>query len=282
MGKQCYILPDFIVIGANKAGTTSVANYLNDCPQVGMSRIKEPMFFSSINIKKSIDKHSATLANPYFALNLKEYSELFEHHNPKIVRLYGEASTSYLANPRISAPMIRSIVPDVKLIAILREPIDRVISAYKMTYGNKIETRTLSEIIDEYCKNNLEYKIKNQHGVKQYIENGFYYQLLKIYFDYFPKEKILLLKYDDLKKDPRTFMNKIFHFLRIEPCASDFSRIYNTQYMHLKGKKVVVTDEDRVKLAKIFYNEIKNLLKFIDVSDWLSKYNLIFNRNDKS
>jgi len=273
MSKNCYIFPDFIIIGANKAGTTSVANYLNISKEIKISKIKEPMFFTSIYTEKnSIDKSSATLANPYKVLSLKEYSKLFESSDSNI-RLYGEASTSYLANPKTAAPLIRSIISDVKLIAILREPIDRALSAYKMTFGNGMEKRSFDQIIEDFYKMNKNLKIRDRQGVKHYIENGFYYQLLEVYYKYFPEKNILLLKYDELVNNPKLFMKKIFDFLCVTPYEIDFSKKYNTYERHLKGKKIIISDSIKRRLAEIFYKEIQKLSKYINVDDWLNYYN---------
>ena len=73
MGKMSIILPDFIIIGANKAGTTSIANYLAQHPEIKISTVKEPMFFSSEPNYNSASLKDSSLGKPYFARTLKEY-----------------------------------------------------------------------------------------------------------------------------------------------------------------------------------------------------------------
>ena len=271
MPKQTFILPDFIIIGANKAGTTSIANYLREHEQVKISDVKEPMFFSSITKKHSIKINESKIGNNYTALNIIEYSRLFENYTESVT-VFGEASTSYLANSSISAPIIRSIVPEAKIIAILREPADRAISAYKMTFGSGIETRSFSEVIKDFNLNNPKKKVQRAQGVKHYFENGFYSQLIKPYYDFIDAEKILIVKYDDLVNEPTSFINKIFHFIGIEERKIDTTKRYNTQDRHLQGKDIFITDEDLKALYEIFYDDVKELSKYIDVKEWLEKY----------
>ena len=272
MGKRCYILPDFIIIGANKAGTTSISKYLKAHEEIKMSDIKEPMFFSSIGKTSSVARKDSTLGNTYTALTIDEYSALFENYGEK-VRLFGEASTAYLANPAISAPMIRSIVPEAKLIAVLREPADRAISAYKMTYGSGVEQRSFTQIIDDFLQNNPKRQIHKRHGVRHYIENGFYFQLLQPFMEYIDREQILILKYDDLVTNPHSFMSRIFNFLEIEPPQNtDFSIRYNTAERHLKGTDITVKDVDMHRLYKIYKDEMKRLSEITDTGEWLQRY----------
>jgi hypothetical protein len=264
MAKKCIILPDFIIIGANKAGTTSVANYLNMHPNIKISTVKEPMFFNSLPSQISQTKDNANLEKPYFALDLDEYSSMFETKDKKI-KLYGEASTAYLANPVRSAILMKKIVPDVKIIVILREPTQRAISAYKMCYGNKIEDRPFDEIASN-AKNEL--KILDNHGVKEYIRNGLYSQLLEPYSLYFNSNKILLLNYEKLVQTPRQFMGKIFEFLKVKSENIDYTKKYNEANEHTRKRKTTITNESIEKLDLAFKEDLKILE---------TKYNFTFN-----
>ncbi|PHS36195.1 MAG: hypothetical protein COB07_12675 [Sulfurovum sp.] len=250
------ILPDFIIIGANKAGTTSVANYLNSNISINISTVKEPMFFNSLPSTISETKENANLAKPYFALDIYEYSSLFESKNENI-KIYGEASTAYLANPKRSALLMRKIVPNVKIIAILREPTERAVSAYKMCYGNSIENRTFKDIVAN-AQNEL--KIIDNHGVKEYIRNGLYSQLLEPYFSYFNSENILLLNYDELKYSPKIFMERISKFLNIELNHVNYTKKYNEASEHTSKREYPIDSEDIQRLNSI-YEEEKCILK---------------------
>lgn len=263
MGKQHLTLPDFIILGANKAGTTSVARYLASNPDICISTIKEPMFFSAMPDKTSAKKDGATLENPFFSITLPDYSALFEKGNATV---FGEASTSYLANPDPTAKWIRKIVPDVKLVAILRDPASRAASAYKMCYGNGLEKRSFTEIVDHAAD---ELSIHKAHGVTEYIRNGLYSQLLRPYFDLFPTEQLLLIRYDDFKEHSQNVIDQITQFIGAQPFAYDVSTRYNTEADHTN--KQLINDEDILRLNKLFQKDIVETqhLTGVNLSGWL-------------
>ncbi len=171
MGRKVVYLPDFIIIGANKAGTISVANYLNQNPKIKISDEKEPMFFSSTPEMIQAKLGEISLEKTYFAITLHEYSKMFEKCSPQ-VEFFGEASTAYLANPYKSASLIKKIVPNVKIIAILRESVSRALSAYKMCFGEGIEDRSFEDIIK--ASENQKTILRSGHCAKEYFRNGFY------------------------------------------------------------------------------------------------------------
>lgn len=266
MSKTELFLPDFIIIGANKSGTTSVANYLNMHRDIQMSRVKEPMFFSTVPSYASASLGEESLVKPYFTLTLEEYSQMFSDTKGKRVK-HGEASTSYLANPFISSKLIRKVVPNVKIIAILRDPTERAISAYKMCYGNGIEKRAFSQIVEEATD---QMTILVSQGVEEYIRNGLYAQLLDEYLCYFDSSQLLILNYDELCSNPAEFMSKITNFIGVGHCVFDFSKRYNTESDHL-SKKIKIDDDDIKMLKKIYLKENKDLMKIvpINIDRWL-------------
>lgn len=265
MAKKEFNLPDFIIIGSNKAGTTSVANYLNLHPKIKMSTVKEPMFFSTEADRHSEVAVNATLERPFFTKTLDEYSEMFEDSD-KTKTVFGEASTSYLANPKRSAALMKKIVPNVKLIAILREPVDRAISAYKMCVGQGVERRAFAEIVANAPE---QLTILENHGVKEYIRNGLYAQLLQPYFSYFDEKQILLIDYNELQNNPKITMHKLYNFLNVDYHEVDYKKRYNTAEDNLNmTKKIDVTREEREKLKIFFHEELIKLRKIFDTSKW--------------
>lgn len=266
MPTATYTLPDFIIIGANKAGTTSVASYLTQHPEICISKVKEPMFFSSDPARASAGLKNATLANPYFAITLDEYSGMFNAASDR-VRFFGEASTSYLANPRQSAQLIKKIVPDVKIIAILREPASRAISAYKMCYGNGIENRPFAEVVSEI---DTQGRILDRHGVKEYVRNGLYSQLLRPYVSFFDRQNLLFVKYDELAEMPDKVMGLILEFIGASPYQFDTSVKSNTESDHLKDP-VAIEEEHVRRLRSFFRDDIRATqdMTSLDLSSWL-------------
>jgi|GEM_PF-3589145 len=266
MGKKVIYLPDFIIIGANKAGTTSVANYLNLNPEIKISEVKEPMFFSSTPATISAKRENANLANPYVTINLDDYSKMYQDHEIR-AKYFGEASTAYLATPHSSVIAMKKVVPDVKIIAILREPVSRAVSAYKMCLGNGIENRSFSEIVDQ--AEHQKTIIHGGHGVKEYVRNGLYAQLLQPYLQYFDPSQLLLLDYAELQNHPRQFMEKLSEYIGVKYHPVDFKKKYNIESEHVNDN-VEINKADILKLKKIFGDEINALDKIVDfdLSDW--------------
>ena len=185
-------LPDFIIIGAGKAGTTSLHNYLKQHPQIYLCPKKETFYFTSQNYRSRHRKYGAIQ-------NLQEYQALFKEASSESV--VGEVSTTYYSHAE-SAQLIHQTLPNVKILGILRNPIERAFSAYQMHVNNGSETRDFSEVIDP--------------GIK-YVSNGFYYSQLKLYYKTFSKSQIQISLYDDYCKDIGTFLKEIFTFIDVEP-----------------------------------------------------------------
>ena len=189
-------MPNFLIIGAMKSGTTTLYNSLNQHPQVYMSRLKEPNFFT----------YDGTAQFPI--TNLEDYQELFEGvTNQKAV---GEASTTYLFSPTATAN-IKNYLPQAKLIAILRDPAQRAYSLYLMRYrANKPEALTNeNNLIDSFAK----FVSQGQEGVL----NQRYYGSIKRYLKYFPREQIKICLYQDLKEKPNLLLENICQFLGLDP-----------------------------------------------------------------
>ncbi|MEQ8999686.1 MAG: sulfotransferase domain-containing protein [Coleofasciculus sp. B1-GNL1-01] len=134
----CITLPNVLVIGAAKAGTTTVYQYLKQHPQVYMSPRKEPHFFSKNGTKN------------YPIPTLEDYQALFQGASDEIA--IGEASTSYLTHSK-AAERIQCHIPNAKLIAILRDPAYRTYSLYIMLLmlgKRKLSSYTHQEILDNF------------------------------------------------------------------------------------------------------------------------------------
>jgi hypothetical protein len=202
---------------------------------------------------------------------MQEYSSLFEP-SPADEVFYGEASTSYLACPYTAAPLIRKMIPNVKIIAVLRHPTDRAVSAYKMCYGQGIERKSFSEIVNN-AHNELTIN-KNGHGVQEYIRNGLYTQLLKPYYEYFDESNIKLLNYNDLHKNPKKFMKSLLRHIGITKKENiDYSRRWNTESDNLGDKQIEVKQSEIKRLDDLYRDEISRLNREfpVDVSDWLKR-----------
>ena len=123
------MLPDFLVIGAFKAGTTSLHHYLDKHPRIFMTRLKEPNFFAHTKSDPNHDNR-----NIFPVTDLAQYERLFA--DARADQLKGEASPGYL--PSKQAPRkIKEQIPDIRLLATLRDPVDRAYSHYLMELRNE-------------------------------------------------------------------------------------------------------------------------------------------------
>jgi hypothetical protein len=181
-------LPDFIIIGAQKAGTASMYHVLKHHPEVQMSSKKEVSFF---NIEVRFQK------------GLPFYSSYFAHAEPG--KVLGEATPNYLLCPK-TPKRIAEALPQAKLIASLRNPVHRAFSAWRMDISTGSETRPFAEAV---------------RRVPGYIENGRYHQQLSRYLDSFPRGQFLILLFEDLKASPDRFYEEIFSFIGVEPRGVD-------------------------------------------------------------
>jgi hypothetical protein len=185
-------VPDSIIIGAGKCGTTSLHDYLAQHPQLYICPQKETYFFLEESQRHKFKAYGA-ITEP------DEYYALFKDApaGSKIV----EISTNYYAYPK-SAQLIKAALPDVKIIAILRDPANRAFSSYQMLVRGGHEKQSFEEIISE---NN------------RYIKRGFYYRQLLPYFEVFERERIKILFFEDLCRDPIQFMQDFFAYLEVDP-----------------------------------------------------------------
>lgn len=243
-----------------KAATTSLYTYLKQHPDIYMSKVKEPMFFNNFKQK-----------NNYFVrgrktkkiTTLQEYKTLF--NDVKDEKAIGEASPGYIYN--LSAPiLIKEEIPNVKIIAILRQPVSR---AYSNFLHSKRANREPIEKFED-ALNEEENRIKkNWSPLYHYKEKGFYFQQLKRYFGLFPKENIKILLFDEVVKNPKKACKDIFKFLQV-----DDSFIPNT------SKKTNVSGTPKGLFGWLIMKlRFYNLLPNIQFSKYLPNFllKLIFN-----
>jgi len=205
------IMPNFIVIGAAKSGTSSLHNYLSEHPEIYMSKNKEPNFFAYEGWQPdycgSGDAEAPTNVKtvPY----LKDYQALFDGVTKE--KAIGESSPCYLYMPE-APTRIKRYIPEAKLIAILRHPVDRAYSRYSHFCRNGRETLDFSEALKE------EDNRRKNHWAPgwRYLDFGFYSIQIQRYLDRFDREQIQIYLYEDLKSDPKHMIKNIFQFLGVD------------------------------------------------------------------
>ena len=215
-------MPNFFIIGAQKAGTTSLYHYLDQHPQIYMSPAKEPFFFNhEINSNGELVREKfggperswnpiKFTDNPVRFSNLEEYRALFEGVTDE--KAIGEASVLYLYTPG-TAERIKKYVPEAKVIALLRNPADRAYSAFlNAVRGGREPLYDFAQALREE-----DGRIRdNWHYVYRYRDRGLYYGQLKRYYDVFDREKIGVWLYEDLSADPSRMVQSVFRFLGVD------------------------------------------------------------------
>jgi sulfotransferase family protein len=192
-------MPNFLIIGAMKSGTTALYYYLEQHPEIYMSPVKEPNFFSSQEQENAADA----------VTHIEAYQHLFRGVSGE--RAIGEASPSYLYEPGATAE-IRRYVPEAKLIAILRNPIDRAYSHFLHM------VRSGTEPLDDFAQalREEEEGIHKERIFQDYIGRGLYYNQLKRYFGTFRREQVRVYLYEDLNGAPISTVQNAFRFLKVD------------------------------------------------------------------
>ena len=201
-------IPNFLIIGAAKSGTTALYRYLKQHPDIYMPVRKEPHYFSFTEITKNTNGPGDYVRTAI--TNAQEYKNLFK--DIKNERAVGEASPTYIYIPG-TAERIYSELPNSKIIAILRNPADRAFSAYMHLVRDGFET----ELNFEKALEKENERISNNWGpIWHYKKSGLYFEQLSRYYKLFPREQILIIIYDDYKNDPEKINKNIFKFLNID------------------------------------------------------------------
>jgi hypothetical protein len=222
-------LPTFLLIGAAKSGTTSLYKYLKQHPQIFMSGLKEPNYlaFGDSDIAFGNPKDNKFL-NRVAVKDLPSYARLFADATDE--RAIGEASGSSLYMPGAHR-RIRQLLPAVKLIAVLRDPVERAYSQFLYYRGLGAEpVRRFERAVS------LEARRVEQRWAPYwfYIANGFYHRQLRPFVDTFGADRIRVYLYDDLVAHPREMIADIFRFLDVDDSFHvDLATRYNVSQVSL-------------------------------------------------
>ncbi len=235
-------LPNFLIIGAQRSGTTSLYNYLRQHPQIFMSPIKEPRFF--VFDGEEFPSQGKDEASPSAARyqnfrqrsiwSFDDYCALFQGVRDE--KAIGEASPHYLYHPR-SADRIKARLPGVKLVAILRDPVERAYSNYFLSIRDN-KRQVVSDFIE---KAREERKLNMDNiwdGSKHYLRKGFYAAQLIRYHKVFPPNQMRVYLYEDLKSNLHNLIQDVFRFLEVDDSfIPDMSSKFSTSGQVMKNKK---------------------------------------------
>ncbi len=210
-------LPSFIIIGAQKGGTSTLYRLLSQHPDVTATKLKEVHFFD-LNFSRGTSWYAAQ-----FPLSVPRR------------RVTGESSPYYLFHPQ--APRrIRELLPEVKLIVLLRDPVTRAYSHYQHNRRKGREPLSFSDAVEreaERTAGELERLLAEPeylsfaHQHYTYVERGHYEEQLRRYAEVFPRESLLILKSESFFDHPAVQWERLVRFLELRPLRLPESRAYN-------------------------------------------------------
>ncbi|MDD3877601.1 MAG: sulfotransferase domain-containing protein [Bacteroidales bacterium] len=242
---------DFLIIGTQKGGTSALDNYLRQHPEIGMAKKKELHFFDNESIFSKKDVDYSIYENEF------DFSQDF--------KVYGESTPIYLYwEP--CCKRIWEYNKDIKLIVILRNPIERAFSHWNMEYDRNAESEPFL-----YCIKNESKRIRealpNQHRVYSYTDRGFYADQIRRYKKYFSDEQMLFIKYEEFKRKQEAELRRVFQFLNVNPDNYNFSPIT----VHKINYHSQLNAEEKDYLKTVFQNDIHEVEKLLDwnCQDWL-------------
>lgn len=289
-------MPDFMILGAVKAGTTSLYHYLGQHPGIQMSRDNWPRFFhvdgSEPDFERLADLYGSELlaeSRHRFRLmchsgvsrRFEEYESFWEPRDH--LRLSGEVSPTYLHDPVVPARIKRRF-PNIKVVVVLRQPVDRAYSHYVMdiTRGWVPERNFFKALehepvaVDEFW-----------WGLRHYIRHGMYAKRLHRIYEVFAPEQVRVFLYDDYLAAPENFMETLLDFLGVDSnFRVDMKKRHNQGLIPVRrnqsdagGKPDLVlakppklSSEVRHQLTQRFRADILDLQDLIhrDLSPWLA------------
>lgn len=269
--------PNFFIVGAPRAGTTALYNYLKAIPEIYMSPVKDPGYF---------------IPNDFRGFTEQTYIELFKNVKNEIA--IGEASAGYLANSE-TPKRIKEKSPSAKIIITLRDPVGRTFSHYlnwKRTGKIKI---SFEKVVEKFLDKN-----KNDEQLEKMIHVSMYYEQVKRYLEIFGKENVKILIFEETVKDIKNTIKKIFEFLGVraeppenieeqysvysEPLGSIGTSIAQNKIiskiakkilpstkqeqllrtlLNKKGEKPELLDTTKKKLQSVFHDDVKKLEKLL-------------------
>ena len=243
-------LPSFLIIGAQKSGTTTLYEVLRQHPNV-INRAGEVHFFD-VN----------------FYLGIEWYAKQYPKAK-KMDAIRGDKSPYYLFYP-FAAERAFATLPEAKIIILLRNPVDRAYSHYWMNRRNNIEPLSFEDALAKETERLAKDMAKlanlqdidgtGPHRKYSYLSRGIYVEQIKRWLNYFPKEQVMIISSDDLRKDIQTVTGEVLTFLGLPPyehfkwnrgithsyppmdpalreTLSDYFRPYNAQLEKLLGRK---------------------------------------------
>ena len=237
------VLPDFIIIGAGRAGTTALYTYLIQHPSI---------------ITASTDNDEPVADLHFFEYMISDKISWYKSHFPRKSKnsfITGEFTSTYMYHKKVPE-RIFNLIPKIKLIVILRNPVDKAYSTYnQQSHFNEVTSSFEETIKAEFAridlnKNHIEYT-NNNPNFDNYVEyniirHGIYFNYLEKWFKIFPKKQIFVVDSNELENFPQQTLNKVFEFLNLSP-----REIPNLAKVNV-GKYSPMTESTRESLIEFY------------------------------
>ena len=269
------VKPNFLIIGTQKGGTTSLLRHLNKNPSVYIDM--EPHYFSNNESYKKGNKEYEMKLNAGLKNHVK-WMKNSKKVNKKPV-IIGEKTPEYMYNKK-ALERIHKYNPNIKLVVILREPISRAYSQWNMYQSKKnheYKNMSFKKMINKCMKDiNLNFSNPDKFNI---IKRGIYAVQLANIYEIFPKKNVLIMISEHFKEKPLLELNKICKFIG----APLFKSIENTNYknnVHKKNYKVPISKSEFTKLY-LFYQEYNEVLYKIlgqPIKEWEDIYKNFFHK----
>ncbi len=250
------VLPDALILGSQRAGSTSLYHYLNEHPRVTAPLTKEVLYFDN-NYDKPVSWYQAHFPSKSNQLN----------------KITLEASPCYLSHPSVPG-RVKSVLPNSKFIVLMRNPKTRAYSHYQhnVRHGREPlgffdalvkEQKRIAGEKERLMSSEHFYHSENYYRFS-YVTRGLYFNHIKEWLKYFPSERFMFIQSEALFMEPQIVVNNVFHFLGLENYTlTNFKQFYRFDYD--KG----MTEEEIAFLDSSFYEANQELFGFLGkVYDW--------------
>ena len=257
------LYPNFIIIGSGRAGTTSLYSYLIQHPNIMGSFSHRDEKASDLHFFEHMISSSTNWYRSHFPTKLsKKFLEL----RTKSPVISGEFTSTYMYHPYVPK-RIFDLIPNIKLIVILRNPVDKVYSAFSQQFQFQEFTSNFEEYIESELKrikiteNKPYMKTFNEDfesiAVPNILRHGMYYTYLKKWLDIFPKKQLYIVDSKDLHENTQETLDNIFKFLEIQPeTIHDLSKVNVGKY----SKMDVLTRRKLIDFFSPFNEKLNDLL----------------------
>lgn len=237
-------LPNFLVIGAEKSGTTWLKHNLREHPDIFVPSEKELHFFNR---------------DENWNQGMAWYSQFFASATSEIA--IGELTPGYMPS-EIAAERIHSFSEDIRIIAILRNPADRAYSNYNMNYADGLVHESFESLVE--------------HGQSPILQKGLYSQQLRRYLEYFSKDQMLILLYEQIQ-EPARLLRSIYTFLSVD--NTFLPSVANKRIHPSRTPRYSFVNRGAQQTARILRSlQMGKVVDFghrIGIRNWIRKYNTI-------